>query len=101
MKPVNFIIGIVLLVFGVSMTIYTWYNAAYRNEISDASAYAGPVLMILGVLRMARSAAAVPMPAFGRLAIIGVAILCGYGNAAAVKAAFPQAHLEISTTTNP
>jgi len=101
MKPAFFILGIVLLVSGVSMTAYTWYNAAFHSEISDASAYAGPVLVILGLLRMFRAAAVVPMPSMARLAVVGVAILCGYGNAAAVKAVFPQAHLEVSTTSNP
>jgi hypothetical protein len=100
MKALYFILGIVLLVFGVAMTSYTWYNAAYKNDISEASAYAGPVLVILGALRIVRAAAAVPLPSVARIAVVGIAILCGYGNSAAIKAAFPQAHLESSTTSN-
>jgi uncharacterized membrane protein len=113
MKIAYFIIGIVLLVSGVSITVWTWYDVSTTGHYSAGSAYIGPVLVILGLLRMVRAAAAVPLPAVARLAIIGLAILCGYGNAAAIKSAYPQAFVDdaagstpsnspsVSTTPNP
>jgi hypothetical protein len=98
MKIVSFIIGICFLVSGFITTCTVWYDAAYHGRISDASAYAGPVLIVLGALAMLRAAAAVPLPALLRMAVVGAAMLLGYGNTAAVKAAFPQAQSEVSTT---
>jgi len=100
MKIVVLIIGIVMVVVGLCLTVWTWYDAAANGRFSDASAYAGPVLLILGVLRMLRAAAAGPLPSFARLAVVGIAILVGYGNSAAVKAIFPQARPEVTTTNH-
>ncbi len=91
MKIAFLIIGIVVLGFGCWLTGETWYDAAFNSHFSEASAYAGPVLIILGLLRMARAAAAVALPQVFRLGVIGLAILTGYGNSALVKMAFPNA----------
>ena len=99
MKILLFIIGIVVLVVGLGLTGWTWYDAAENGRISVGSAYAGPVLVILGALRMFRASIAGPLPSVIRIAIVGVAIALGYGNSAAVKAIFPQAQPEVTTTT--
>jgi hypothetical protein len=98
MKIVLFIIGIVLLVAGFATTAWTWYDAARNGHVSDAAAYAGPVLIILGLLRLVRAAAVTPLPALVRFAVVGLAILVGYADSAAIKAVFPHATLEAATS---
>jgi hypothetical protein len=89
MKLIVFILGIVLLVVGLGITGWVWYRAS-QGQINEPLAYTGPVLLVLGGLRMLRAAVVVPLPAVGRLAIVGLAILAGYGNAAAIKAVYPN-----------
>jgi hypothetical protein len=98
MKIAFFIIGIVVVVLGFLITGWTWLDAAANGHVSDAGAYAGPVLIILGLLRMLRAAAATPLPVLARLAVVGLAILLGYADSAAIKAAFPHAALEATTS---
>ena len=99
MKIALFVLGIVVCVAGFSLTAWTWYNAAHYNRLSEPSAYAGPVLIILGALRMVRAASTVSLPSFIRLVVVGIAILVGYGDSAAIKATFPNAQ-EISSANN-
>jgi hypothetical protein len=91
MKIAFLLIGIVVLGFGCWLMGSTWYDAAYLGHFSEASAYAGPVLIILGLLRMVRAAAAGPLPQVFRIGVVGLAIATGYGNSALVKMAFPNA----------
>jgi hypothetical protein len=99
MKPVVFILGLVILVAGIGLTGWTWYDAAQNGRYSDGSAYAGPVLIVLGLLRMVRAAATIPLPGMVIMAGVGFAILIGYADSAAIKAAFPQATLETSNSS--
>jgi hypothetical protein len=101
MKFAFLIIGIVVLGLGCWLLGSTWYDAAFLGHFSEASAYAGPVLIILGLLRMARAASAVPLPQVFRLGVVGLAIATGYGNSALLKLAFPNAIHDRQQASNP
>jgi hypothetical protein len=89
MKIIGFILGLIALAAGLSLTGWVWYRAA-NGQIDESTAYAGPVLIVLGGLRIVRAAAVVPLQLLARLAVIGMAILCGYGNSAIMKTMFPN-----------
>jgi xanthine/uracil permease len=103
MKLVLFIIGLVVLGLGAWLTGETWYSAAFQSHFSEASAYAGPVLIILGLLRIARAAMPVQLPSFFRIAVVLLAIGTGYGNSALIKMVYPNAVHDrpAATATNP
>jgi hypothetical protein len=98
MKIVGFILGIVVLVLGLGFTGFTWYSAYANGRIIGGLAYTGPVLIVLGCLRVVRAAAVVPLPSLGRIAVVGVAVLVGYGDSTAIKAIFPTD--QVVTTTH-
>ena len=100
MRIAGLIIGIVVLVVGLALTVWTWYRASFKGQIDEASAYAGPVCIVLGGLRMFRAAAVIPLQSLARIAVVGVAILIGYGNSALIKAIFPQDQVLTTTTTH-
>jgi hypothetical protein len=99
MKVTIFIIGVVVMVVGFALTGWTWYDAAENGRISEGCAYAGPVLIVLGALRMLRASVAGRLPIFVTIPVVGVAIGLGFGNSALVKAAFPQATPEVTTSS--
>jgi len=98
MKLVLLILGIVLLGFGLCTFGWTWYDASKNGRYSQAGAYAGPVLIVLGLLRILRAASATPLPSLARIAVVGVAILLGYADSAAIKAIYPNDILEDKTS---
>jgi len=98
MKIFTLILGVVFGVFGLGLTVYGWYVASAQGRIVDGLAYSGPFLLIVGFWR-AVSAGMASVPSVLRLVAVGIGIGAGFGNTAAMKAAFPGDQI-ISTSNH-
>ncbi len=98
MKIFVLIIGIVFAVAGVGMTIYSWYAASSEGHILNAIAYPGPFLVVVGAWRILASGMAAA-PRMLRIVAVLIGIGAGYGNTAALKAAFPNDQVIASSNT--
>jgi hypothetical protein len=89
MKLVILILGVVFLALGLFFTGYSWYVASTDHHIIDGLAYPGPFLIIVGAWRVV-SAGMVGAARMLRIAAILVGLAAGWGNAQALKAAYPS-----------
>jgi hypothetical protein len=100
MKILLFILGLVIAVLGLGLTISSWYVADSEGRIVDGLAYAGPLLLIIGLWRVLSSATAATPPAIFRIIAVGIGFAAGFGNTAALKAVFPGDQIISTNSTH-